>query len=148
MSHSLDFSDLHLAADDGDLRTVRELLGKGSNPNQFDEIGKTPLHYASMGAHHDVMRLLIAAGANVNAHHEETIFNTALAEIAGNRSLETATILIEAGADPRIRGWMQLNALDRAEKRERDDGPAVYRLLQEATRKLGRDPTLTIACTR
>jgi ankyrin repeat protein len=132
-----DYSDLHFAADTGDLPSVKELLDNGSNPNQFDEIGNTPLHYASKGGHHDVMRALIAAGANVNAHHEETISDTALAGIAGNCSLETATILIQAGADPRIRGWMQLNALDRAEKRKRDDGPAVYRLLQDAARRLG-----------
>lgn len=39
-------------------------------------------------------------------------------------------------ADPRIRGWMQLNALDQAKSRNRGDGPAVYRLLLDAAEKL------------
>lgn len=81
------------------------------------------------------MRALIAAGANVNANDEKTVSNTALAEVAGDCSLETATILIQAG--PRITGWMQLNALHRAEDRKRGDGPAVYRLLLQAAEKLG-----------
>jgi ankyrin repeat protein len=101
--------------------------------NAFDEIGKTPLHYAVEKEHFDVVRFLIEAGADVNAHHESTIGNTPLAEVAGNCSLGMANLLINAGADPTIRGWMQLNALDRAQNRKRNDGPKVYQLLLKAS---------------
>ena len=37
-----------------------------------------------------------------------------------------ARLLIDAGADPTIRGWMQLNAPDRARNRTRGEGPRVY----------------------
>jgi ankyrin repeat protein len=120
---------LHFAAQDGDLQRVMELVSKGYPLNSFDEIGKTPLHYAVENERLDVAKFLIEAGADVNAHDEATISNTPLAEIAGNCSLAMATLLIEAGADPTIRGWMQLNALDRAKDRRRGDGPDVYKLL-------------------
>jgi len=131
------YTDLHSAAQDGDLASVRDLLNQDCNLNQFDECGNTPLLYASQGGHHDVMKLLITTGADVNAHDEKTISDTALAYIAGNCSLETAAILVEAGADPRIRGWMQLNALHRSGERKRGDGPAVHKLLLKAAEQLG-----------
>jgi hypothetical protein len=40
-----------------------------------------------------------------------------------------AKLLVDAGADATIRGWMQLGALDKARDRKRGDGPAVYQLL-------------------
>ena len=78
---------------------------------------------------------MIQSGADVNAHDESRIGNTPLAEVAGNCSYEVANLLVEAGADPNIRGWMQLNALDRAAKRKRDNGPKVYQLLLNAAKK-------------
>ena len=42
----LDESDLHFAAQHGDMTRVRQLLADGRSPNAFDEISKTPLHYA------------------------------------------------------------------------------------------------------
>ena len=132
-----DYTDLHSAAANGDLASVRELLNRDGNPNQFDDGGCTPLHYAAQGEHHDVLRALLAAGANVNARDTDNIGNTAIAHVAGNCSLETARILIEAGADPTIRGWMQLNALDQSGERKRGDGPKVHALLTEAAKRLG-----------
>ena len=126
---------LHVAAQDGDLDEVRRLLAQGRDINAFDDLGKTPLHYAVMEEHLEVARFLIEQGADVNAHHEPTISNTPLSEVAGNCSMAIAKLLIDAGADPTIRGWMQLNALDRAEGRKRGDGPEVYELLLRAGRK-------------
>jgi ankyrin repeat protein len=62
------------------------------------------------------------------------IGNTPLGEVAGNCSLEVARLLVEAGADPSIPGWMQVSALDRSTERKRGDGPAVHALLQRAGR--------------
>lgn len=79
---------------------------------------------------------MLAAGAKVDARDEARAGNTALAEVAAECSLEMAKALVEAGADPTIPGWMQLTALDRAKKRQRDDGPKVYELLLAAAKKL------------
>ena len=41
-------TSLHAAAVKGDLTTIRDLLGKGANPNTVDNAGWSPLHEASI----------------------------------------------------------------------------------------------------
>ena len=135
-SHWFEREQLHFAASDGDLETVKRLLQHGADPNAFDDLGWTPLIHAAKRGHLDVVKCLLAAGAKVDARDEARAGNTALAEVVAECSLEMAKTLIDAGADPRIPGWMQLTALDRAKKRQRGDGPAVYRLLSEAAKKI------------
>jgi ankyrin repeat protein len=121
---------LHFAAMDGDASRCAQLIAEDYDPSAFDELGKTPLHYAAENEHLDVVALLISHGADVNARHEPSIGNTPLAEAAGSCSLRMARMLLDAGADPTIRSWMQLNAIDRAQDRKRGDGPRVYELLR------------------
>jgi len=132
-----DESDLHFAAQDGDMTRVRQLLAEGRSPNAFDELSKTPLHYAAEKGHMDIMRVLLEAGADVNAHEEARIGNTPLRDIADECSLAVATFLVDAGADPRIPGWMQLTALHKAEKRKDEEGRRVYALLKNVANRLG-----------
>jgi ankyrin repeat protein len=124
---------LHSAAQHGDLSLVGRLIDDGFDVNAFDEMGKTPLHYAVEHEHLEVARFLIERGADVNAHHEPTISNTPLAEIAARCSYDIAKLLVDSGADPRIAGWMGLNALHRAKDRKRDEGRRVYELLVRAS---------------
>jgi ankyrin repeat protein len=131
---------LHRAAEAGDLLTVQDLLGRGSAVNAFDELGKTPLHYAVLGEHFAIVDYLLRHGADINAHDEKVIGDTPLAAAASTCSLAMAQLLVTAGADPAVRGWMQLNALDGARKRKCRDGigsagQAVFELLREAERK-------------
>lgn len=123
---------LHFASQDGNLEKVKELLTEGYSPNAFDDLSKTPLHYAAEKEHIEVMRVLINACADVNAHEEAKIGNTPLGEVAGHCSYEVAKLLLEAGADPTIPGWMQLTALDTSKKRLRPEGRHVYELLLKA----------------
>jgi ankyrin repeat protein len=120
---------LHFAAGEGDLAAVLQLIAEGRDPSEFDELGNTPLHYAAGNEHFDVVQALLAHGARVNACSERQAGNTALGHVAQTCSLAMARVLIEAGADPTIPGTMQLNAIHRAERRKRGDGPAVYDLL-------------------
>ncbi|MFZ2278936.1 MAG: ankyrin repeat domain-containing protein [Prosthecobacter sp.] len=133
MENSCD--DLHWAAERGDISAVKAFLAAGHDPNAFDDLSFTPLHYAAREGHLHIIRLLLEAGADVNAHDEPRFGNTPLGDIAGNCSLAVAQALLAAGADPTVRGWMQLCALDRAKDRKRDDGPKVYELLCNASRK-------------
>jgi ankyrin repeat protein len=131
-----DREPLHIAAQDGDVAKVQELLAAGFAVNAFDEdLALTPLHYATMGGHLEVMKALIEAGADVNAHDERRIGNTPLSEVAGNCSYEVAKLLVDAGADPSIPGWMQLTALDRAAERKKPEGVRVYELLRAAAER-------------
>lgn len=125
-------AQLHFAAQDGDLEKVRALIASGADLNTFDELGMTPLHYAAKEEHLEVARFLLQHGASVNARSEPTIGNTPLGEIAATCSLRMARLLVEAGADPTIPGWMQITALHRAGNRKRGEGPQVHELLLKA----------------
>ena len=126
---------LHSAAQDGDLNKVMQLVAEGYPINAFDEIDMTPLHYAVKENHDQVVSFLIEAGANVNAHNQSKAGNTPLREAASNCSYEMAKLLIDAGADPTIPGWMQITALDKAHERKNEEGRRVYQLLKEAANK-------------
>ena len=133
----LDRWALHFAAQDGDLPRVRELLLEGRSLDAFDDCAKAPLHYAAEGGHLAVMRVLLEAGADVDANDPSQCGNTPLRQVAGSCSLAVATLLVEFGADPRIPGWMQITAIDKAVARSRGDGPRVAALLARTARKLG-----------
>ena len=126
---------LHFAADDGDLSRVKQLIKEGFPLNEFDELGKTPLHYAAEREHLEIVQFLVEYGADVNAHDESQAGNTPLTEVAQTCSFEIAKLLVDAGADPTIPGWMQITALYLTGKRKRGDGPRVHRLLLEAAEK-------------
>jgi ankyrin repeat protein len=127
---------LHVAAMHGDLEQVRTSIRRGEQLSRFDEIGKTPLHYAVEGGHLEVAKELLEAGANVDAQDERITGDTPLATVAGNCSVEMVELLLGAGADPARQGWMQLCALDHAKGHKRGDGPAAYELLRKATKHL------------
>src|SRR5687767_10357538 len=58
------YSGLLAAAASGDAAQVRTLAAKGEKPDVRDGYGRTPLHVAAYGRHHEAMRALVAAGAN------------------------------------------------------------------------------------
>ena len=127
---------LHIAAGDGDLKRVKKLIDEGYDLQAFDEgLSFTPLHYAVKNAQIEAVKYLISLGADVNAHEEEKIGETPLGEVAENCTYEMAEILVKAGANPIIPGWMQLTALDRASERKKDEGRRVYELLLETAKK-------------
>ena len=130
-----EIGQLHQAAAEGNLDDLQRLLATDHVKllNVFDELSLTPLMHAAKGDHVEAVKLLLAAGADVNAHDNPRIGSTALNEVAGDGSFEMIEVLLEAGADPTIRGWMNLNALDRARSRVR--APAIYAMLEAAAKK-------------
>ncbi|HEX6813206.1 MAG TPA: ankyrin repeat domain-containing protein [Planctomycetota bacterium] len=122
---------IHAAADAGRNEDVRQAIACGWPIEEFDDdLAETPLHKAARNGHLDIMRMLLAAGADVNRHCEERIGETPLGLVADTCSFELAHLLIDAGADPTIRGWMGLTALDRAARRTDEAGKAVLALLE------------------
>jgi ankyrin repeat protein len=61
-------SELHEAAGNGDLETVKKLLDAGTDINLTNQRGWTPLHRAAAwSCNPELVSFLIARGANVNA---------------------------------------------------------------------------------
>jgi len=60
---------------------------------------------------------MLEAGANVNAHDERWIGNTPRSDCIAECTFEMDKLLIDAGADPSVPGWMQMTAIHCAEQR-------------------------------
>jgi ankyrin repeat protein len=99
---------------EGDEMSVRMLLKAGADPtgvhgyeafhNSPYQIGlepSWPINQAAHGGHVDVIRLLLAAGAKVDAPEDEG--QTALLIAAYRGDMDTVRVLLEAGADKSYR---------------------------------------------
>ncbi|RKN84075.1 ankyrin repeat domain-containing protein [Paenibacillus ginsengarvi] len=100
--------ELFRAAQGGDAVKLAELLEAHPGlANEANGDGLTPLGYAAHFGNSDAVRVLLDAGAVVNAVSSSKVSyipsNTALhAAIAGERCLETIGLLLERGADTRL----------------------------------------------
>ena len=60
--------DIWTAADEGNIKAVKQHLAAGANVNAKEGVfGTTPLHPAAANDHKELAELLIEKGANVNA---------------------------------------------------------------------------------
>ena len=105
---------LDRACVDGDEMSVRMLLKAGADPTGVQgyeafhrspyQIGlepSWPINQAAYGGHVDVIRLLLAAGAKVDAPEDEG--QTALLIAAYQGDIDTVRVLLEAGANKSYR---------------------------------------------
>jgi ankyrin repeat protein len=128
---------LHRAAADGDMERARELVSEGARLDVFDGIGYTPLHHAVKNQHISMIRLLLEAGAAINAREEETNSDTAISVAAADSSAEIVRLLLERGADPSIPGWMGIDAKYRADQRRDGLREEVLEVLEKHARRHG-----------
>ena len=93
-------SDTRLAdaAMQDDLDGVRSLLSQHADVNAAQGDGATPLHWAALKGDPEMVRLLLQAGANVNAGTRVGSL-TPLYMAASNGNAPTVAVLLEAGAD-------------------------------------------------
>ncbi len=99
-------SDISLivAAEDGNIEAVKQNLAEGIDvdtrlPSTFGHIGETPLHGAATFGHKEIVELLIAKGADVNAKGGVIKGTIPLHKAASNGHKEVAEVLIAKGAD-------------------------------------------------
>jgi ankyrin repeat protein len=93
------YTGLLAAAARGDANQIRTLLARGARPDVRDGHGRTPLHVAAFGRHHEAMRALIAGGADPNALEGDRYDVVTIAAVADDvPTLRTALAL---GAGPR-----------------------------------------------
>lgn len=110
------FTALHLAAFFRAERAAARLLEAGADPDAVADNGTRvhPLNSAVAAQATDIARLLIAAGADVDARQEGGITPLQAAAHAGNAEL--VELLLQAGADPGLADDKGLSALDYAEQ--------------------------------
>jgi cytohesin len=82
----------------GDIDSVRILLKAGAQIDSPDSGDETPLFAAVRWRHIDMIRYLLAQGAQVNARRRSNS-ETALFEAVRNRSFDILSVLIQNGAD-------------------------------------------------
>jgi len=90
-------SSLISAASRGDSGAVNKHLSEGSNPDEENFLGMTPLMSSARNGHVEIVETLIAAGAQVDTQSESGM--TALIAAATEGHLEIVGILISGGAD-------------------------------------------------
>src|SRR5262249_20058836 len=88
---------LRQAAEQGDLKKVRELIRAGVNVNAKKRYASPPLWHAAEQGHRNVAQELLRAGANVNRKGEYN--STPLHKAAEGGHTGVARDLIAAGAD-------------------------------------------------
>jgi ankyrin repeat protein len=94
------FTALHLAAFFGKPEIARLLIDSGASVDTYttNDFANQPLHAAAAGRHIEVCRVLLSAGADVNATQHGGY--TPLHEAAGSGDVELAELFLSAGADP------------------------------------------------
>ena len=102
---------LMLAAINNQLDLAKVLISRGADVNQP---GWTPLHYAASKGHMEMMRLLIEHHAYLDA--ESPNGTTPLMMAAHYGSPMATKLLLEEGADPRLKNKLGLSAWDFAHK--------------------------------
>ena len=128
---------LHAAVEDINAFVVNLLLEYDGNEalNLFDYVERTPLMIAVQLDNAAIAQHLIRAGADVNARDEPHSGDTALHKAVASGNLKMVELLLKAGADPTIGGWMWITPLDNARERKRGDGPRIYAILEQAARR-------------
>jgi uncharacterized protein len=92
----LKYTGLFEAAARGDVAQIQALLAKGEKPGARDTYGRTPLHVATYGGHHEAMRALVAAGIDPNALENDRYDIVTIAAVAND--IPTLKVALALGA--------------------------------------------------
>jgi uncharacterized protein len=97
------FTALHYGGFFGKAEATHVLIEAGAAVDVYtrNAFANQPLHAAAAGRHHEVCRILLSAGADVNATQHGGY--TPLHEAAQHGDIELVELFLSAGADPSIR---------------------------------------------
>ena len=113
-------SPLMMAALKGQAPLVDQLIKRGAAINKP---GWTPLHYAATGGDAEILAMLLAHDADLNAASPNG--TTPLMMAARYGSPECVQLLLQAGANPELKNQMGLTALDFARQGARPDARRI-----------------------
>jgi len=116
LTNNAEESPLMIASIEGDLPVVKQLVI--NKQAEFNPKGWTPLHYACTRGNLDVAAFLLANGAQVNALSPNHTTPLMMAVSSGNELL--VKLLLDKGADLKIRNIYGMSAIDVAEMFSKD----------------------------
>jgi len=117
------------ASASGDTKAVLSLLHEGHDANEgFPLVGTRPLMLAAAYGHAETARVLLDAGADVNA--QDLTGWTALHAGTFKGDASTVSLLLEGGARPRTAHWFLESPLSMAERLHHKD---IFELLRRTT---------------
>jgi len=99
------YSGLLAAAARGDAAQIKTLLAKGAKPDVRDAYGRTPLHVATYGGHHEAMQSLVAGGANPNTIENDRYDIVTIAAVANDVSTLKVALSLGASAKNITSRW-------------------------------------------
>jgi uncharacterized protein len=111
-----DESALMMACLKGQLELAKKLIARGADVNKP---GWTPLHYAATNGHLDIMEVLFANNAYIDA--ESPNGTTPLMMAAQYGTADAVRRLLEEGADPTLKNQVGLTAIDFAYRANRTE---------------------------
>lgn len=137
------YTSVSTVAQNGNREIMELLLSAGGKSvlNDFDYSYRTPLMWAAETGDPEIVRMLIDAGADVNASDEIHAGTNALLEaVKRGGSYEMVELLVNAGANPTMPGFMGITAMSEACRCVKFGTPSqeealkVFALLEEAAK--------------
>ncbi len=102
----------------GWINSVRYMLEHGAKPDGYPISRNPPIYFTnSSNSNLDVVKVLVGFGANVNIQNAEK--RTSLMNWACDNTTEGVEYLLSVGADPLIKDFCKLTAVDHARQRKK-----------------------------
>ena len=95
--------DLYEAIIAGDVETVRTFLDQGADPTMVGKYRRPALFFAVREGQEKIVRLLVGAGVDVNAHYKCGVTALHRAADPDCEYLQTVRLLLKLGADVNAR---------------------------------------------
>lgn len=92
------YTGLHLAAHEGDVSEIKQLIAKDADLDARDGAGRMPAHVAAFASHNDALAALAEGGADMNALENRVYDVLTIAAVANDPEL--VSLAIELGNKP------------------------------------------------